>query len=820
MIFKYSRKILYKEKEKFFLPFISILLTSSVVVLSYFLISSTSAYLSARDKEFIGGDVAIESSKIFDISTYLSENKIKKITKQINFQGLISSKENATGVDFTFVDQNFPLYGVVGLESGSYIHPNNNEIYIDENLKQSLNLKIGDTLKFNDRDFFVKGVVTQNPESLLSGFSFSPKVILSEEAIAYSQIDLALFRKEYRAKAIVINEFNKEEKTSLKEQARKNGARVNFEGGGESGLQFGLEVVKNFLIVVILVIIILALVNIYSSVSFLAERLRRSFAILMALGLKVKDVYKILLLVNSFVILAGIVFGSISACLLNSWIIKVVGINFQIYLTENFNLLQIILIVFLIYITSLFATLPVINKLKSLSPKELLINSKNKESSVYKNIFKDILLGLFPVTFIAIYFLESFFYGVAVVGVIIITYGLVMFFYSYVIKGFYRIRSSFPFFIKLIISQKKFDAFLGLITFASLFVALTAVFNLSILRSAIDEYLRGDLRNNIPSVYVLDLQKSQIDKFKSFYPDSTLFPNVRSRLVSIDGLDIQKELEKEDSKLDREFTREFNLTYRNNLLSSEEVVEGSFESIKKGEVSLEQDFAKRLNAKLGSMLVLNIQGFTLEAKVASIRKVDTRSGMPFFFLVFSPDDLEQFPNTSFGYLNIPADEIGNLSKKLSSDFPNVSLIDTSRVTRIAENIIGLLLIIVLIITIPPIVLSTLLIINIITIMSKDRKRDGARLMALGKTKKYLRNFFIFESSITLLLSSLTAYVFAVFLSNFLIIKFIEIDNRIYFDLVSFNIFISIFVGIIIVSFFIWTRGDRSIKDYLNYEENN
>lgn len=820
MILKFSLKILKKEREKLFLPFSSILLTSCVVMLSYFLISSTSSYLSERDKEFIGGDMAFESSKAINIKNYFIEDNLRKVASQINFQGLISSDDSAAGADFIFVDKNFPLYGKIKLETGDYIYPSNNEMYVDENLKRSFNLKVGDVLKFNDRDFYIKGIVTQNPESLLDGLSFSPKIILSREAVAYSQIDLDLFRKEYKEKVILENELNKEQKAILLNKAKNDGVRVNFEGGGESGLQFALEVVEEFLIVVILVIIILALVNIYSSVSFLADRLRRSFAILMSLGLNVNSVSKILLLVNSFVILSGILFGSILAYILNLWITDLILINFQIDLLKGLNFTQILLIVLLIYITSIFSTLPVINRLRSLSPKELLINNKNKNGNLFSNIYRDILLGIFPTTLISIYFLESFLYGIIVVGSIILVYGLVMIMYSYFIKGLYSIRFAFPFSIRFIISQKKFDGFLGLITFASLFVALTAVFNLSILRTAIDEYLRGDLIKNIPSVYVLDLQKSQIEKFKNIYPDITLFPNVRSRLVSIDGMDIQKELKKEKPKIDRELTREFNLTYRTNLLNSEKVLQGSFETIKKGEVSLEQDFAKKLGAKIGSVIILDIQGFKLESRVTSIRSVDTRSGLPFFFLVFSPDDLENYPNTFFGYLNIPTEKLSDLSKKLSSDFPNVSLIDTSRLTSIAENVIGLLLIIILIITVPPIVLSTLLIINIITILSNNRKRDGARLMAIGKTKNYLRNFFIFESTITLVISSVTAYFFAVLLSNYLSIKFIDIKNIVYFDSVSFYIFISLFMGIIIFSLFIWTKGSGSIKDYLNYEENN
>lgn len=819
MILRFSAKILRKEKGKLFLPFLSILLTSCVVVLSYLLISSTSSYLSAKDKEFIGGDVSVESNVDFDMKAFFDEENLSVVTELVNFQGLVSNGERASGASFTFVDDEYPLYGKILLRDGEYAYPAENEMYADENLGRSLDLEVGDIVEFNDKDFRVKGIVTQFPEALLGGFSFSPKVILAKEAIAYGGVDLSLFRKEFRKKAILKEDFDKQRKMALRESARKEGARVNFEGGGESGPQFGLEVVEDFLIVVIIVVIVLALVNVYSSVSFLADRLRRVFAILMSLGLNAGSVSVILLLVNSVVISAGIFFGSASAFIVNAWIGDAVADNFRISLERTPDVLQVVSIIALIYITSLFATLPVVGRLKSLSPKELLINSRNKEGDVYRNVFRDILIGLFPVALISIYFLDSILYGSIIVGAIILTFGLVMILYSLVVRGLYRVRSAFPFFLRLIVAQKKFDGYLGLVTFASLFVALTAVYNLSILRTSVDGYLRGDLRGSIPSVYVLDLQKSQIGKFKDLYPESTLFPNVRARLVSVDGLDVQKELEKEKPKLDREFAREFNLTYRTNLLEGEEVLRGRFEGIRKGEVSLEEDFAERLGADLGSTLVLNIQGFDLAVEVTSLRKVDTRSGLPFFFLVFSPEDLEKYPNTSFGYLDIPPEDIGGLSKKLSEDFPNVSLIDTGRVADITEDIIGLLLVVILVITVPPIALSTLLIINIIAILSQDRKRDGARLMALGKTKGYLRNFFIFESTITLVLSSVGAYVFAFFVSNYLIVRFLEIGNVVYFDAVSFFIFATLLVGIIAVSLIIWSKGKRSIKDYLNYEEN-
>jgi putative ABC transport system permease protein len=374
--------------------------------------------------------------------------------------------------------------------------------------------------------------------------------------------------------------------------------------------------------------------------------------------------------------------------------------------------------------------------------------------------------------------------------------------------------------LKLITAQKKFDGFFGLITFASLFVALTSVYNLSILRTSIEEYLRKDLTRTLPSTYILDVQKSQQENLLANFPAITLFPNVRARIVEIDGLNIQKELENKNASIDRELGREFNLTYRDYLLSSEKLIQGNFANLKTGEVSLEKSFADRANIKMGSSVKFLIQGFEIVTTVTSIREADTRSGLPFFYFILSPDELSQYPATFFGYANFDTTKQGELKNYLAENLPNVSIIDTSAITKVGEELINVLLLIILIITIPPIVLSSMLIVTILSSLSKDRKRDGARLMALGKENKYVRNFYILESTSSVVLASGFAYVFALVLSNFVILEYLKIKNLVYFDFISFYIFIFILFGIILVSVLLWRKGNKSLREYLNYEENN
>lgn len=824
MILKFSGRIIEREWKKLLLPFLSVALTGMVVSTSFFLVRSANDFLTSKNKEFIGGDIVYEQNREFDEKTLYSNvlpmSVVEEVSKQISFSGLVEADGKSSGASFKIIDSEYPLYGNLKLQTGNFTYPQQNEVYVDETIAKNLNLSVGSEVSFNDVRFIVKGVIVEDPESLLSGFNFLGKVILPQEALTYGNIDLSLFRKEYQTKLKINRSLSKNEIEQLRMQARGSGVRAQFDSSGNTGFQFGLEVVQKFLVIAILIISVLSLVNIYASVNYLANRLRRSFAILISLGMNIKNIYRILFLVNFISIFFGTVLGMIIGYFVVVEILEAVATNFSLSLTLSPDILEIFLIFVSILLTSVFATIPVLNRLRRISPKELLNHGNQKESQSTKmNILLDVIIGILPITFLAVYFLESLWYGLAAIVLIVFTYAGLMYFYNIFLGEVYKRRSLFPFSLKMITAQKKFDGFFGLITFASLFVALTAVYNLSIVRTSIEEYLSKDLQRTLPSVYVLDVQSSQVPKLNLEFPEVNLFPNVRARIAEIDNKDIQAALENNDPSVDRELRREFNLTYRNNLLPSEKVVEGEFKSVK-GEVSLEKDFAEKSNIKLGSVIEFNIQGFPVIAKVTSIREVDTRSGYPFFYFILSEEEIGNFPKTFFGYSSVTGQNIDKLSTYLADNIPNATLVNTSSITKIAEQLVSLLLLLILIITIPPLLLSTLLIVTILSTVAKDRKRDGARLMALGKTHTFIRNYYILESVSTTVLSSVFAYIFAVIVSNFIIMKYLKIENLIYFDLISFYIFMIILFGIIITSIFIWRSGNKNLKEYLNYEENN
>lgn len=804
------------------LPFLSIVLTGIVITSSFLLISSARDFITSKNKEFLGGDISYSSSREFRLDTLLDRSrfdyKAEDVSEQITFSGLIKSGDKNSNAEFKIIDNNYPLYGKISLKDGVFGTLGEDEVYIDEKLYETIG---STTLTFNNKTYNVKGVITSSPESLISGLSFTGKILMSKNGLNTSGVDLGLFRKEFVTKVKLDKKLDKQDLDVLKKVARDNNVRSQFDGSGQGGIYFGLDIVERFLVITILVITILSLVNIYSSVNYLATRLRRSFAILTAIGLDIRSIYKIFIFINSCTIFLGTAIGILSGYIITIYLEKLAQINFDLFLRLDVDYLGLVYIFCVIFVTSFFATLPIINRLKAVTPKELLSGSeKGGGRRTARAILFDVLVGILPVSFAAIYLLDSFTYGILAILAIIGAYGGLMFFYYYLIDNLYKVRDFFNFSLRLIVAQKKFDGFFGLVAFASLFIALASVYSLSILRTSIDDYLKTDLSRSIPSTYVLDVQSSQMDDLLKNFPELNLFPNVRARIAEIDGTDIQKALEGKETGMDRELGREFNLTYRDYLLPNEKSVSGDFAYLDTGTVSVEKDFAERANIRLGSYIKFIIQGIDLEVKVVNIREVDTRSGYPFFYFILDPKQLSEFPKTFFGYSNIEDLRFSEMKNYLSQNAPNVSVINTSSIKKTSEEIVDLLILIILLITVPSIILSCMLIVTILSLVSKDRKRDGARLAALGKENKYIRNFYILESSSTVIIASVLAYIFALVVSNFVIIKYLKINNLVYLDTTSLYISISILFSIFFVSLFLWRKKDKSLREYLNYEENN
>jgi putative ABC transport system permease protein len=195
----------------------------------------------------------------------------------------------------------------------------------------------------------------------------------------------------------------------------------------------------------------------------------------------------------------------------------------------------------------------------------------------------------------------------------------------------------------------------------------------------------------IPVFFLMDVQDDQTRDLETFMQDQpgnleNLSPMVRGRILSVNGDPFHT---REDTRESRGRGRrtEHNFSYRAELDPSETILQGpplssdpwKFGSQTPFEISVARSFADDHDLVIGDTMRFDIQGMVLEGRIHNIRKVRWNSFQPNFFLLFQKGVLEDAPKTWLGAVaRVPLEQRQALKRDIVSAFPNISIIDVTR----------------------------------------------------------------------------------------------------------------------------------------------
>lgn len=822
-ILTYSARLVLREWRRFVLPFVSLVCTAAIVLSVILITTSANTFLSERNKELIGGDVSLETN--FPLSDQQQERfadlvPISRVSEEFTFVSVVRCGDTSVPTRVQVIDSMYPLYGSIGVAGGvPYQYPNANEMYIDQGVQSACEKGgVVNQIAFGNAIYTQKGVVDRDPRQVLSGFGFLPKVFISKEGFLQSGLSQNNLRAEYDTYFILENPSEQALEAFVAE-ATQAGAQVAIAGQTRTGFIEGLRAVEQFLILTVLLVCILSAVNVYTGILYIIRALRKSFAVLLTLGVSRGKLVAIVALALAYVVGGAIVLGFVCGVLV-FWLVQDAAIqSANIVLPSVSYALPGLLTIGVIGAVSCAAFVPGIRSFFSLKPRELLSQGTDTPSRI--NILTlCIIVGttLTPLVVLAFFLLGDFWIASIAIAILAGIYVLCAIFFFVFVQILYKKRTRVSFSLRTIFAYKWSDGIFGIVSMTSLYIALTALTILVLSQSALNRFLTQDLASTVPGVYVIDVQRSQVQQMKDAFPELTLFPNVGARIVTIDGRDIQKAIAEGDEEVDRELGREYNLTYRTELLDSEVVSDGVWLSGKRGEVSVDQEFAERVGIAFGSNITFSIQGVLVDTTVTSIRASETRSGLPFFFFVFNPQDLEMYPATYFGYAYYADEEKDALIRYIGETFANVSVIDTESVAQFVISITQALAVIVFVIFVPPVVLATLLIITLVVIAFANRKKGMAQLTMLGARPWFVQKLYYLETISATLLAGVFGYVTGVLVTFFVTEYYIELPDHVWFTWSLVGVLLFILILVVSVAYLLWKTDKRSLRSILAYEE--
>ncbi|HEU4684124.1 MAG TPA: FtsX-like permease family protein, partial [Nitrospira sp.] len=226
-------------------------------------------------------------------------------------------------------------------------------------------------------------------------------------------------------------------------------------------------------------------------------------------------------------------------------------------------------------------------------------------------------------------------------------------------------------------------------------LAVTIIITVSLVERALLRQVAETRPIDAPTFFFIDIQPDQKSDFVRVVDQHTggvkpeLIPVVRSRLHAIDGESVRVEEDQDESERGREEnndarqrqwyrSREYVLTYLDRLPKGNEILDGRWwspeQAAQRPLLSVEEEAARAMQLRLGSLVEFDIQGTTVAAEVASIRKVDWGSFSTNFYMILSPGSLEGAPLTYIATIHVPPSQEVPIQQAVVAAFPNVSAI--------------------------------------------------------------------------------------------------------------------------------------------------
>jgi len=758
MVFYFTKTLLRRSYKYLLLTFFSIAVGAFLFGGSYSISKSISNYFVTEGRTLIGGDIVLSRASPINTDETpfkdLDPNKVtlaKEYSVQAVFKNINSSFTAAASV--RAVEDSFPLYGsVVSKPSFSLLE---NGIYAEKSFLDKINTKVGENVLLGDGVYKVLGILEKEPDGVSLGVSFLPNVIIRAKDFSRSNIDLTESRSSYK---ILIREdtadyLSRSIRNNIETYAKENKIRYDDSSNGPNNFVRGLSSVKSFVGIVLAISLFLVVVNIIANLTYVLSKFRKTIAIMKTFGATNGEIQIIYSLILGIIGISAGCLGSYLGVVTSNSALPIISS----YTGSSVGTIDVWPITlwggFICLLVILASALPFFRSLGDVTARQLLANVSS-DVKINKYSYFVLYLPIPLILSILLYMLSSDI-KLVVYSIVLLTCSFVVFMVlsHFIIKFLYRIRNSFSFIIRSIISSLSWRRYETVVVMASIMTAFSGVFIVSTVEKNILINISQNVSENAPSLYLVDITKSQIEEVEKIAGKTFVsYPIIRGRLLKVNDTDMTL-------SSDPGIIREFNMTYRSTLLSDEKIVSGLWHGdMTKNSVSIDESFAKDIGGvNIGDNIEVFIQGINVDATVTSIRSADKTSGTPFFFLVFSPDVLSNFPASYFGQVDVSKQEIAIIQSELGAKYPNIIPIETNLLFSTLSGLIDSVVLALKILGIPSILLGLILVFVMTGQSIYERSSDVLVFRAFGLKSRSILTLFILETVSLVVLAGFVAY---------------------------------------------------------------
>ncbi len=333
-------------------------------------------------------------------------------------------------------------------------------------------------------------------------------------------------------------------------------------------------------------------------------------------------------------------------------------------------------------------------------------------------------------------------------------------------------------------------------------VILTVGFGLYLLaslhvvqRNLLDQ-IAIDARPDRPNLVIFDIQQDQQAGVESLLTERGLVtqeftPIVPARIAALNGRPVSELLSDTTGPGPSRWAlrREYRNTYRDTLVSSEELTAGAWWDEPRAapppgagsplpRISMERDVAEELRLELGDRITWDVQGVRVETEIASLRRVDWARFEPNFFAVFEPGVLEGAPQIFVTLARVEGDvPRAEVQRDLVQRYPNISALDLSLVQQTIDTILGSVAVAIRFMALFSIASGMIVLIGAIGTSRYQRLRESVLLKTIGAQARQVTRILATEYLALGALAALTGLLLAALAGWALVTFFFEMTFR-------------------------------------------
>jgi putative ABC transport system permease protein len=735
-------------------------------------------------RSLIGADLVISSSRAFRPEDEALLHSLGEAqAREVRFMTMASfPKTNGTRLaQVRALGGDFPFYGPMETvpPAAAREFRQGGLALVDESLLLQFRAEIGDRIKIGETEFAIVGALRKAPGEATAAATFAPRIYIPLQNLPETQLLKTGSLARYRALVKFAANTDVEKRIeTLGPQIKRLGLDYDTVAERKRNLGNSLENLYRFLNLVGFISLLLGAVGVASAIQAHLQQKTKTGAILRCLGLSAAGAVSIYLVQSAAMGLFGAGIGALLGVALQRVLPGILMSFLPLTISASVAWQPILAGVSIGFFICILFALPPLLRFRRLSPLRVFRAGVEAESGPRRRdpvlwlVYAAIVAGI---TGFSISQTETLMRGLVFAAVLFLAVGIFAGVAKLLIAG---IRKFSPRGGSFVLRQGLANLYRPnnrtLLLTLSLGLGTFLLLNLYLSREVLLSQFTSIGMNNQPNIFFFDIQPDQKEGVAEAVRTSGMpviqeAPIVTMRLAEFKGrkaADILLDPQRKAAPWTLE--REYRTTYREELSNSEKITAGRWVGrveYRPGDtvpVSLEEEMATELGAKLGDELLFDVQGIPIKTTYASTRDVDWKRFQTNFFVVFPAGVLENAPTSHVlvSRVESPA-QSATVQNAIVQKFPNVSAIDLTAVIQTVDSILSKVALVIRVMSLFTVGAGVIVLASTIWSGRYQRLQESILLRTLGASRMQIWKILCAEYFLLGLFASVTGIVLAV-----------------------------------------------------------